>query len=267
MKYTVCTTFNEDGYKQYGSRMIDTFLNTWPSSVNLVVFTEGCSVVQQAPNLVTYDLELVSPELVEFKTKYKNDPRANGEGPDPTRKDAKKAFKWDAIRFSHKVYAIFAAAKLCKTNWLIWMDADMVCHEPILENKISQLIPDNKELCFLGRRQKFSECGLYAMNLASPEVHKFLAKFQNYYDYPEQGIFTLDEWHDSFVFDAVRKQFRLQELDWTGNVMVGEGHPLVNCEWGVYLDHLKGDRKKTGKSWGRDFKTPRTEAYWQNLIR
>lgn len=267
MKYTVCTTFNESGYNQYGSRMIDTFLSTWPETVNLAVFTEQCSVAQEAPNLTVYDLEEVSPELIAFKTAYKDDPRANGEGPDPERRDAKKAFKWDAIRFCHKVYAICAAAKLCKTNWLIWMDADMVCHEPITIAKIGQFIPNNKDLCFLGRRQKFTECGLYAMNLKSSEVHKFLSKFQDYYDNPETGIFTLPEWHDSYVFDAVRKQFNLREHDWTGNVIVGEGHPLVNCEWGKYLDHLKGSRKKTGKSWGRDFKVPRTEEYWQNLQR
>ena len=267
MKYTVCTTFNESGYNQYGSRMIDTFLSAWPADVDLAVFTEDCNITQEAPNLKVYDLATVSPEIVAFKTKYKDDPRANGEGPDPDRRDAKKAFKWDAIRFCHKVYAICAAAKLCDTGYLIWMDADMVCHEPISIGKIKQLIPSNKDLCFLGRRQKFTECGLYAMNLTSPEVKKFLAMFQEYYDNPEKGIFTLHEWHDSFVFDAVRKQFNLRELDWTGHILTGEGHPLVNCDWGVYLDHLKGNRKKTGKSWGRDFKIPRTEAYWQNLER
>jgi hypothetical protein len=247
--------------------MIDTFLSAWPTDVDLAVFTEDCTIIQHAPNLTVYDLATVSPEIVAFKNKYKNDPRANGQGPDPSRKDAKKTFKWDAIRFCHKVYSICAAAKLCNTGCLIWMDADMVCHEPITKEKIAQLIPADKDLCFLGRRQKFTECGLYSMNLNSLEVNKFLAKFQDYYDNPEQGIFTLDEWHDSFVFDAVRKQFNLRELDWTGHILTGEGHPLVNCEWGKYLDHLKGDRKKTGKSWGRDFKVPRTESYWQNLQR
>lgn len=267
MSYAVCTTFNEAGYKQYGSKMIDTFIHTWPQEIELHVFTEHCSVTQQAPNLVVHDLHSASPDLVAFKTTWGKDPRATGQGPNPDRKDANKVFKWDAIRFCHKVYAICAAAEICKTDWLIWMDADMVCHETISIDKINQFIPDNKDLCFLGRRQKFTECGLYAMNLTRQEVRNFLAKFKDYYDYPEQGIFTLAEWHDSFVFDAVRKQFSMRELDWTGHVVTGEGHPLVNSDWGKYLDHLKGNRKINGKSWGRDFKTQRTEAYWQNLTR
>jgi hypothetical protein len=43
----------------------------------------------------------------------------------------------------------------------------------------------------------------------------------------------------------------------------GEGHPLINSEWGAYLDHLKGDRKTTGRSKLSDLKVKRTEAYWR----
>jgi len=38
---------------------------------------------------------------------------------------------------------------------------------------------------------------------------------------------------------------------------------LINSEWGAYLDHLKGSRKKTGRSLPSDLKVNRTEAYWQ----
>ena len=267
MKYTVCTTFSATGYEKYGSRMINTFLSNWPRQVNLLVFAEQCAVTQQATNLVVYDLEISSPDMVAFKKTWGADARATGQGPDPSRKDASKAFKWDAVRFCHKVYAICAAAKLCQTDWLIWMDADMVCHTPMTLATIEELIPDQQDLCFLGRSGKFSECGLYAMNLTSLVVQQFLADFKNCYDYPESGIFTLAEWHDSYVFDVVRKRHALQELDWSGHMIAGEGHPLINSDWGKYLDHLKGARKNTGKSWDKDFKVPRKEPYWQNLQR
>jgi hypothetical protein len=85
------------------------------------------------------------------------------------------------------------------------------------------------------------------------------------YDDAESGIFTLDEWHDSFVFDAVRKKFKgqLKELNWSAGVVRGEGHPLINSAWGAYLDHLKGDRKDLGRSKSKDLKITRREAYWQ----
>jgi hypothetical protein len=145
------------------------------------------------------------------------------------------------------------------------MDADMVCHTAITEQDLDRMLPADRDLCFLGRANKFSECGLYGMNLRSPATQDFLQKFQRMYDQAETGIFTLIEWHDSFVFDAVRKQCTLKELDWTGHMITGEGHPLVNCEWGRWLDHLKGARKTSGQSWAKDFKTPRSESYWRNI--
>ena len=264
MKYTVCTTFNADGYTKYGQRMIQTFLQTWP--INLVVYAEGCGIKETTPNLLVHDISVIE-ELAAFKQQWTGVPKANGDvGADPVRakrKDAGKGFKWDAVRFAHKVYSIFHCAKHTNTDWLIWMDADTVCHSPITVNELDRLCPDNKDLCFLGRRGKYTECGLYAMNLRSPRTRDFLTQFQQYYDNAEQGIFTLAEWHDSFVFDAVRKHLPLQELDWSSHLITGEGHPLINSDWGAYLDHLKGARKSTGRSPATDLKVRRTETYWQ----
>jgi len=266
MKYTVITTFNAAGYKQYGQRMIQTFLQNWPQQVTLVVYAEGCAVAETAPNLVVYDIA-VADALTTFKTAWAGIPRANGDvSDDPVRarrKDAGKGFKWDAVRFAHKVYSIFHCARSISTDWLIWMDGDTVCHSTITLADLDRLCPPDRDLCFLGRQGKYSECGLYAMNLDRPTVKTFLQKFQRMYDDAEQGIFTLKEWHDSYVFDDVRKQCALNELDWSGHLITGEGHPLINCEWGAYLDHLKGARKDLKRSKQADLKVPRTEAYWQ----
>jgi hypothetical protein len=85
------------------------------------------------------------------------------------------------------------------------------------------------------------------------------------YDDAENGIFTLAEWHDSFVFDAVREKFKgkILENNWSYGIIKGEGHPLINSEWGAYLDHLKGDRKDLGRSKNNDLKVKRAESYWK----
>ncbi len=128
---------------------------------------------------------------------------------------------------------------------------------------VQDLIPADKDICFLGRKGKFSECGLYSMNLRSESVRDFLKRFQWMYDDAENGIFKQDEWHDSFIFDVVRKHSALNELDWSSHIITGEGHPLINSKWGEYLDHLKGDRKLTGKSHNKDLKVMRNEEYWR----
>lgn len=267
MNYTICTTFNAAGYEKYGHRMIQTFLQNWPANVQLVVYAEGCVVTETAINLIVHDLEIASPELVAFKNQWRGVPKANGDvSSDPVRsqrKDAGKGFKWDAVRFAHKVYAIFHAAKAHPTDWLLWMDADMVCHSPITVETLDRLCPNQHDLCFLGRKGKYTECGLYAMNMKHDSISRFLWDFQRMYDDAETGIFRLVEWHDSFVFDAVRNNHNLNQLDWSSHLITGEGHPLINSEWGAYLDHLKGDRKSLGRSKDKDLKVQRQESYWQ----
>lgn len=267
-KFAVCTTFNESGYKKYAKRMINSFLSTWPKDVTLYVYAEDVQVLETAENLVVYDSHKVNQPLVEFKNRWKNEPKANGDISTiphlAGRKDAHKKFRWDAVRFSNKVYSVFNCAREQNISALLWMDADMFCHSEISLEKLNELCPATKDLGFLGRTRKFSECGLYYMNLTSTNTRNFLQRFQEYYDNAENGIFTLTEWHDSFVFDAARKDSSLNELNWSEGLITGEGHPLINCQWGAYLDHLKGERKTLGKSKITDLIVKRSEEYWNN---
>lgn len=265
MKYTVVSTFNAQGYDSYGRRMIETFLKTWPAEVDLCIYTEQCSVGITAPNLHIRDLAQCSPSLTAFKQRWQNVPYATGNVESiprlAARSDSKKSFKWDAIRFSHKVYSIGHCADHCNADTLLWMDADMVCHSPITLADLDRMCPTAYDICFLGRGKKFSECGLYAMNLNSAATKKFVKDFVGMYD--QGSIFNLDEWHDSYVFDHVRRANNLKGLDWSGHQFNGEGHPLINGEWGRWLDHLKGDRKQTGRSKAKDLRVQRTETYWR----
>ena len=279
MNIAVVTTFHKEGYELYGKRMIDTFLKNWPQDVKLYVYAENCDVSESAPNLIVKDLHSSSPELVAFKEKWKDVPKANGDvSSDPIRsrrKDAGKGFKWHAVRFAHKVYSIFSCSRETDADVLMWMDADTICHSPITMQDLEKMIPTNKELCYLGRKGKYSECGLYSMNLKCSLVRDFLKEFQRVYDDAENGIFLMDEWHDSYVFDQVRQRFpKLHQHDWAASLndlrprpgmSAGEGHPLINCEWGAWLDHLKGGRKSAGMSKRDDLKVPRTEPYWQQF--
>ena len=279
MKYAVVTTFHEAGLRQYGQRMIDTFCQNWPVEVTLHIYPENCvPMVADSSRVIVKKLEEVD-ELMAFKNRWKGVPKANGDvSGDPIRskrRDSGKGFKWDAVRFAHKVYAIFDCAKLTDADILLWMDADTICHSPVDMAKIIQLVPEQYDICYLGRQGKFSECGLYSMNLRHKNTRKFLDEFQRVYDDADNGIFQMDEWHDSFVFDVVRSRIhKLHQLNWSQDLAdlrprqgnsLGEGHPLINSEWGAYLDHLKGERKNLGTSKREDLKIQRTEQYWKNL--
>lgn len=269
MSLSVITTFHKSGYELYGKKMINSFLQQWPKEIKLYVYHEDCIVDESADNLIKFDLHSTCTDLVVFKNRWKGIPKANGDvSADPVRsqrKDAGKGFKWDAVRFSNKVYAVYNCSKICDTDWLVWMDADNYCHSPISTNELENFFPKNRDLCYLGRKNKFSECGLYGINLRSQSALKFLQDFVDHYNHAEQGIFLMDEWHDSFVFDEVRKKHQLSELNWSEGLVTGEGHPLINSAWGAYLDHLKGNRKHLGHSKKQDLLINRKEDYWAKI--
>ena len=268
MSYTIVTTFHGPGYQEYAKRMLQTWKATWPQEVQMLVYAEDCSVEETAPNLVVMDSHSTLPALVAFKQKWSTVPLAIGQYPlgpaDHKGKQPGIGFKWDAVRFANKIYAVCHAAQIADSDWLIWLDADSVCHSPITQTDLARLCPPTKDLCYLGRAGKYSECGLYAMNLRSRNVHLFLKRFQAMYDHAENGIFKQSEWHDSYIWDAVKASIpELKLLNWSEGLIQGEGHPLINSEWGKYLDHLKGKRKTYGRSHPGDLKTRRTESYWQ----
>lgn len=269
MTYAVVTTFHGAGYEKYASRMIDTFLQNWPQEVTLYAYPQDCGVSQTASNLVVRDLHASIPELVTFKQRWQSNPRARGEvatGPaDRKGKAPGIGFRWDAIRFSHKIYSVCHAARNTDADVLFWMDADMVCHTAISTGFIDSQMPPNVGLAYLGREKKFTECGLYGMNLRDPVTQTWLGEFQLAYD--SGRLMTMTEWNDCWVFDITRDEVKSRHpawhlLNWSAGMIRGEGHPLINTAWGAYLDHLKGRRKDTGRSSAKDLLRPRSEAYW-----
>lgn len=269
MTYAVVTTFHAQGYEQYASRMIDTFLANWPREIMLYVYAQDCGVTQTADNLVVRDLHATIPELVAFKQRWGSDPRARGEvAQGPTDRKGKApglGFRWDAIRFSHKVYSVCHAARNTTADVLFWMDADMVCHTPVSTQFIQSQVPPGVGLAYLGREKKFTECGLYAMNLRDQFTQQWLQEFQLAYD--SGRLMTMAEWNDCWVFDRTRDEVKVRHpgwtlLNWSQGLIRGEGHPLINTAWGAYLDHLKGRRKDSGRSQAKDLLRPRSEPYW-----
>jgi hypothetical protein len=146
----------------------------------------------------------------------------------------------------------------------------MVCHTPITKQFINSQMPSTVGLAYLGRAKKFSECGLYGMNLNDPITRIWLKEFQLAYD--SGRLMTMSEWNDCWVFDQTRKEVQAanpqwRQLNWSESFpKQGEGHPLINTPWGAYLDHLKGNRKTTGKSSMQDLIKPRTEQYWASVL-
>jgi len=130
MKYTVITSFNEEGLKQYGQRMIDTFEANWPAEVDLIVCAEHCQPRVSRTNTQVLDLVKLSSALMIFTERNKNNPRAHGLAGPPDVYDPRKTFRWHAQRFAYKVYSL-ALCERFLSDWMIWLDADTHIHTAV----------------------------------------------------------------------------------------------------------------------------------------
>jgi hypothetical protein len=110
------------------------------------------------------------------------------------------------------------------------------------------------------------------MNLNHPVCHEFLKEFERMYEDADNGIFTLEEWHDSYVFGHILNNMKKDfptVLDYSAEMYLreastgGGGHPLINTVLGKWMDHMKGDRKTAGKSKHTDIMVNRQEDYWR----
>jgi len=276
MNYTVITTFHPAGLKQYGQRMIDAFDRYWPKNVELVVYAENCEPRAPSGRVKVLDLLTVSPDLAEFKRQWSNVPMANGLVAKDTGVPFKdNAFKWDAVRFSHKVFAVIHACQNIDSDWVIWLDADTVTFQTVPEDFLSQVCDTMAMSCYLGRREKYhSECGWVAYNRNHPDLDNFINQWRDLY--VSGALFDLREFHDSFVFDVLRKDFQARRGTHFHNLSPelpgkGPGHPFIASRLGLYMDHMKGSKRKAlGHSLPDDFDRNQglnsNVGYWQGIF-
>ena len=268
MKYTVITSFHEEGLKQYGQRMVSSFERHWPAEVDLVVCAENCRPEIARPNTQIYDLLDVSANCRAFVERHRNNPLAHGQAGSPEVFNPRKAFRWNAVRFAYKVFSVALCANNINSGWMIWIDADTHTHSPVPLSWLQQVCPNTNMISYLGRGEKYhSECGWVAYNLDHPETRNFIADFVSMYN--TDKIFEEREWHDSYIWDVIRKRYMPNNKFFNLNPSVNDkglaGHPFINSELGLYMDHVKGDRKIVGHSKPKEVVSHPDHPYWQRV--
>jgi len=273
---TVVTTFHRPGLELYAQRFLDSFAERVESKVKMLAYAEDCEPKNPNPQQIEIIDARRLNKLQAFKEKWRDVPKANGKCPFPEKRprDYHKEFKWDAVRFANKVYAVFDACARSQ-DWVVWMDADMYVHSEWSHKQFHALLPDSAWITYVGRGKaaaSWPECGFYGLNLNHSVCRQFIHDFERMYEQAEEGIFTLAEWHDSYVFGHILDKLKKDHpgaKDYTANTVLqtaktgGGGHPLINTELGAYIDHLKGNRKNLKKSKHSDITVKRTEAYWR----
>lgn len=227
MRVLVITSFNEKIYNEYAYRFISTY--NWP--YDLKIYTE-----------LKFKLHNEKFEMIELEQDSKNFIERNKHRP-------VKNFLMDGIRFSYKVYSVIQAGLKEKYDILIWVDADSVFYKPLTLEFIKQnLFKENYMMTYLGRGEHYSECGFLLWNLKHKDTQDYFKEMKNMYN--NDLIYNEREYHDSYIWDLVRKKFELERG--TMNIDIGDkqiGHVQARSILGTIYDHTKGPKRKSlGKS-------------------
>jgi hypothetical protein len=264
---TVVSTASAQGFKTYGKRFMESFLTYWPTEgirflfyvesyvLNAEVEMDNVLVDQILARVEVHDL-IEAKWLTRFKRDHARNPHANGSG----------GYRWDGIRFAHKVAAILAADQLCTDDHLLWLDADIVTHNPVDETAIKSWLPDPAWLSWLDRDKSvigWPECGFLLFN-RNHKLHR-MAMMTMYDAYSSGRVLGLPETHDSYVWKWLVENLSMPVRDLSGPGFKTM-HPLINSPLGHWFDHLKGSRKLVGHSYPSDLYVPRHEDYWEKIL-
>lgn len=250
MNFEVVTTMNLKYYNEIGHRMLDSFQDQWPCHLNL--YWENIDELPEITHdkISILDLFLKEPECESFVNRHRN--RSDQTNP--------KELHLGAVRFAYKTFSIIHATTHSKSRYVIWLDADTFTHTKITEEILFQFVKEGCYVSYLGRDNNYSECGFVVYDTHHPMHTSFIQTWRNLYEKDE--VFKLPQWHDSFVFDCIRREYEKHGMKNNNFSPWGKDydHVFVESELGKYIDHMKGPRKEQGR-------TPKNESnhdheYW-----
>lgn len=252
MRFHVVTTTNAEGWDQTGRRMAQSFVERWTDEAHLTVYAEGFDV----------DVEGISARrlpiwLDAFKEKWGGDPKHTG-----FRRQLYD-YRFDAVKFAHKVAALTDFGCGLDDGVMIWLDADTFTHADVTPKWLDGLFPAPSYIAWLDRQNSHPECGFVMFRCSHKYHHQFMEAFRELY--VSGSVLGLPETHDSFALQhlvGVKVWNRMIEPPVSLSGETRWHHPFVSGPLGACLDHMKGPRKFKGKSDIRDLRRPRPEAYW-----
>ena len=261
--YAFVSTCSHEGWKEYGEKFVASFIEFYPEDTHLYMYVDFKPTIRN--DRVTYRDIVLCDGLDDFQSNLKGLSFGRGKFivSDLHAQAHSPQIIWNASKFSYKVFSVEHCVRHSIEDVVTWVDADTIAFRAIDRELISSLIPPYCLLNYLGRGEKYTECGYVSYNRQHPLCAKFVSNFAELFR--SGAIFSMKEWHDSYIFDLLRyvyEQFySVTNYNISSDVMEYD-HVFINSSLGGYLDHLKGPRKIEGRSRAADLKANHATAYW-----
>lgn len=238
-----------------GREFLETFRKHWPKSVELLIYYEGDKLFDDEENIKWHWFEEIEGWPA-WERRLSRFPLMTGMVRD----------QYDVQHDARHWRKPFACAQVFSQfgGKVFWLDADVVTFKDIPETFLDECLPDDKMVCYLGRKNFYSETGFIGYN----GYHELLPHFfRMYLEVFMSGlIFTQPSWHDCQGFDFVRNMINQPELfNDLAKDLPENMHPFVNSVCGNYMDHMKGKRKGYG-SWQEDLVVEKEGDYWKDRM-
>lgn len=226
MNIKLISTFSDSGYHDYAKFFVDSCIKNL-KYIDVVIYKDNVEL-HDIGHVKFLNLEKTCPDLVEFKK------RNSGK----TFKD----FRFDGVRFAHKVYATIHASREENLDYLIWLDADTEIYDTITPEYLINFLPKGKFVGYIGR-DTATETGFLIFDMKHPVAKKFFDRYEWYYN--TDAIYDQPEYHDGFIFDVLRKEFEKEEKINSQNISpIGVTKNHFNAAFDGYMLHFKGGRKE-----------------------
>ena len=227
----IVSTFSNNGYNEYAHLLVNGIGSHLDKKIKVFLYID--TVKFKVPsNVSVIPLEPSVPDLTKFKQRHSD----------------KKPTKFinDGVRFSHKSYAIWHAAKNSNVDKLFWLDADTVLTNDVTEQYLNNFLPDNHFTSYLGRGKSYTETGFIGFNLKHAYADEFFDEFIDYYN-SDRIYSELPAYTDCHVYDATRNKFVNEKKITALDLTPGLGKSNFNHIHQGYMVHNKGGNK-TGSS-------------------
>lgn len=250
---TVCTGWNPEGYRLYGRRFAESFARHMPATVDLVVYGEEPVKLPRGEFRPLAEIA----GCVEFLQETVGLPVANGRERLPGQnwkfRAVQMGYNWryDARKFSRQAFIPWDCGARCNTPYMAWFDGDVVFHHDVTAGLIEALLPADKSVAYVGREPGHPDLAFHLYRLRGKGAGAAQSVLGEFVDmYRSRELFSLKEWHSAWLWrEAVRRVVRRCGPAFLHNLTPGgTGHVWHESPLRTFSDHLKGERKRAGRS-------------------